>query len=81
MGLIANFLTARKLRSLLIEAIAIEAGRIGVEQTRFVKDYIEHGEWGLAHDQLTDALEDADLLPMESTALILREAERLMRPD
>jgi hypothetical protein len=68
----------RKLRSILAKALDLERGRIGTEQASHVTDYLDHNEFGLAYDQLIDALSDLELVPLETTRPLLAEAARLM---
>jgi len=56
----------------------LERGRIGTEQAGYVTEYLDYNEFGLAYDQLIDALSDLELAPLEATRALLAEAARLM---
>jgi hypothetical protein len=71
----------RELARLLDSALEIERDRLGVEQAHIVADFIAHNEFGLAHDQLVDALSDLDLVPLEQTSALLEQANALMRSE
>jgi hypothetical protein len=64
--------------ALLADALAGERHRLAAEDTRVVQDYIEHNEFGLAHDHLLDALADKELPLLERTKMLLCEAAGLM---
>lgn len=68
----------RDLRSILVRSLEIESNRIGVEQTDIVADFLDNNEFGLARDQLLDALSDLELMPLETTQLLLTKATKLM---
>ena len=56
----------------------MERSAIGDAQANLVAEFIEHNEFGLAHEQLTYALSAAELTPQEQTAKLLAEAACLM---
>jgi len=67
-----------KLGSILSAALELERAAIGAAQAELVADFVDHNEFGLAYEQLTDALSDAELTPREETAKLLAEAAKLM---
>jgi hypothetical protein len=67
-----------KLGSILSAALELERATIGAVQAELVAEFIDHNEFGLAHEQLTDALSDAEITPREETAKLLAEAATLM---
>ena len=67
-----------QLRSTLTASLELERARIGSEQAEIVADFISHDEFGLAHDQLVDALSDVELSPLEETQKLLASASILM---
>jgi len=68
----------QNLRSILGKVLELERGRIGQQQACFVEEFIDHNEFGLAHDQLKDALSDLGLAPLERSNDLLSEAAELM---
>ncbi|WP_223476355.1 hypothetical protein [Oricola indica] len=66
---------------MLDSALEIERHRLGVEQAHIVTDFIAHNEFGLAHDELVDALSELDLVPLEPTSALLEQADALMRGE
>lgn len=66
------------LRSILGKALELERVRIGPQQAGFVEEFIHHNEFGLAHDQLKDALSDLGLAPLKRSNDLLSEAAVLM---
>ena len=68
----------RKLRSILAKALDLERARIGAAQADYVTDYLAYNEFGLAYDQLIDALSDLELAPLDATRPLLAGAARLM---
>lgn len=68
----------RTLGKKLTAALDLERSRISLEQAEIVADFIDHNEFGLAHDQLVDALADLSLAPEASTETLLNEARQLM---
>jgi hypothetical protein len=78
MGVLGHASRWRKLRPILAAALDLERGRIGAEQSSYVIDYLDHNEFGLAYDQLIDALSDLELAPLDTTRPLLAEAARLM---
>ncbi|MBY8825146.1 hypothetical protein [Sphingomonas colocasiae] len=68
----------RDLARVLGSAVEIELDRLGSKQAHIVADFIAHNEFGLAHDQLVDALSDLDLAPLEPTRKLLEQANSLM---
>lgn len=67
-----------QLGSILTAALELERAAIGAAQAELVGEFIDHNEFGLAHEQLTDALSAAQLVPQEETARLLAEAANLM---
>ena len=78
MLLIGPWRRARKLKLTLRDALEIERATVGVQQASHIDEFIDVGEFKLAHDQLLDALEDLKVGPSERTVAILREARRMM---
>jgi hypothetical protein len=70
-----------KLSSILAAALELERDRIGREQADIVAEFINHNEFGLAHDQLIDALSDINLIPLEETGNLLTQAANHMGKD
>jgi len=69
----------RELELLLGEALEIEHARIGPVQTALVREFLDHNEFEVAHDQLVDALVNLDIPPTSRSAVLLEEANRLMQ--
>ena len=67
-----------QLGSILTAALELERTAIGAAQAELVAEFIDHNEFGLAYEQLTDALSDAELIPQDETARLLAEAANLM---
>lgn len=78
MGLFGNWHRTRTLRRTLSEALELEREKLGAEQADFVAEYLLHGEFGLAHDQIVDALSDREITPTLRTQILLAAANRLM---
>lgn len=55
-------------------ALESERERLGAEQAGFVAEYIAHGEFGLAHEHIVDALADLNLMPLDRTSALLEQA-------
>jgi hypothetical protein len=70
--------TWKRLESILTAALEMERAAIGAEEAELVAEFIAHNEFGLAHEQLTDALSDAEIIPQDETATLLAEAAKLM---
>ena len=81
MVLLTRFFRERKLKRVLAGALDAERQRIGPEQTGYIQEFLDEGEFGLAHDQLIDALADLELDPTDRAAAQLLEARRLMHMD
>jgi len=69
----------RQLELLIGQALDSERARIGAEEARLVDEFIDHNEFGLAYDQLTDALAELNLTPSSRTDELLAIAAALMR--
>lgn len=78
MGLFDDWLRARRLRRTLSEALEVERERVGGEQAKVIADFIEHGEFMLAHDQIIDALEDRGFALMPQSQALLLASNKLM---
>ncbi len=69
----------RRLRSHLRGALESEQHRLPPEQAMFVRDFIEHGEYLLALEQLQDALDNLDVQPCPEAARAMEEAATIMQ--
>jgi hypothetical protein len=86
---IDRLLHYRKLTRLLDEALAIEQHRLPPHQVETVREYIDHDEYGLALEQLADALCDLALrlsakarIPMDAAAALMGiEYESRLMPE
>ena len=67
-----------ELESILTRALELERDRIGAEDAHNVAEFINHNEFGLAHDQLVNTLSETSLTPREETGILLTQAAQLM---
>ena len=67
-----------KLESILARALELERDRIGAEEAGMVAEFINHNEFGLAHDQLVNTLSETSLIPREEAGILLTQAAQLM---
>jgi hypothetical protein len=69
----------RAVKRALTQALELERARIGAEQAAVIEDFLHHGEFGLAREQLEDVLSDRELAPSDETTKLLDEAKQTMR--
>lgn len=68
----------QKLAAVLYRALAVEQDRLTPEKAGWVREYIDHGEYELALDQLSETLSELDLGPRPETDELMREAAAMM---
>ncbi|MGK9170870.1 MafI family immunity protein [Inquilinus limosus] len=70
-----------RLENLLQTALDHEQSRLPSEDVSNIRRFIDHGEYGLAWEELTAALSELNLVPNERTKKTMQEAASLMYPD